>query len=127
MDIGILNIIFHVIHISVITINLTFWMSFKTLRIAQVTLILTVFSWVGFGFYYGFGYCFLTDWHWQLKESAGETDLPYSYIKLVLDYITGRDIDPVLIDRFTILALIISLLGCAVQSVRAWKKKKVFT
>ena len=83
-----------------------------------MTLILTFISWVGFGYYYGFGYCFLTDWHWQLKEKAGETDLPLSYIKLVLDRTTGKNINPELIDKSTMVALLISLLGCSVQTVR---------
>lgn len=125
MFVSFIDVILHVIHLSVIVINLTFWMSFRTLRIAQITLILTLISWVGFGYYYGFGYCFLTDWHWQIKESAGDSDLPLSYIKLVLDRSTGKEFSLELIDKSTMAALIISLLGCSIQSIRAWKRKRI--
>ena len=44
----------------------------------------TAFSWIGLGVYYGWGYCFLTDWHWRIKESLGEIHLPASYISYIL-------------------------------------------
>ena len=114
----------HVFHVTIIIINMTFWLSFKTLRIAQVTLLLTLVSWVGFGFYYGFGYCFLTDWHWQLKEKIGETNLPASYIKLVVDRTFGVNSDAVMVDEVTTIVLVLSLLGCIIQSIREWRLKR---
>ena len=116
------DFLFHAIHITFIIINVICWMSFRTLKIAQVTLSLTLVSWIGFGFKYGFGYCFLTDWHWQLKERMGEIDLPHSYIKLVLDRSTGYDWNPQVVDQATTAVLIISLMGCLIQSYRAKKR-----
>lgn len=101
-----------------IVINLTFWMSFRTLKIAQVSVLLTLISWIGFGFIYGFGYCFLTDWHWMVKEKLGQTNLPPSYIKYLLDEVTGMKWDSVLVDRMTYLGLIFSLVGCLIQTIR---------
>lgn len=114
----VLDTLFHVIHISFIIINTTFWMSKRTLRIAQVTLLATLTSWFGFGIFYGFGYCFLTDWHWQIKEKLGETDLPLSYIKLVMDRTTGRDWNAEVIDKATMIILILSVTGCIIQTFR---------
>ncbi len=119
----ILDILFHVFHLSIIIINVTFWMSFRTLLIAQVTLLLTFISWFGLGLIYGFGYCFLTDWHWQVKEELGEKNLPSSYIKLVVDRTFGVDANPEMIDQWTMVILIISLVGCGIQTFRKWKKK----
>ncbi len=116
-----LNVFFHFVHLSIIIINITFWMSLRTLRIAQITLLLTFISWFGLGIIYGFGYCFLTEWHWQVKEKLGEMNLPLSYIKLVVDRTFGLDANPELIDQWTMAILIISLLGCSIQSVRQWR------
>lgn len=116
-----LDYLFHIIHLTVIVINLTFWMSFKTLRIAQVTQVVTLLSWLGGGLFYGFGYCFLTEWHWDYKRSMGDTDLPASYIKLVLDRSTGQSWDAQLIDQATWIALLISITGCLVQSIRHYR------
>lgn len=117
----ILDIVFHIFHLSIIIINVTFWISRRTLLIAQITLILTIISWVGFGYFYGFGYCFLTDWHWQIKEQLGESNLPMSYVKLVIDRTFGVDADPALIDQWTIGILIFSLIGCLTQTIRLKK------
>lgn len=113
-----LDVIFHVFHIVVIIFNTFFWMSFRTLRIAQVTQVLTLISWVGFGFWYGFGYCFLTDWHWQVKERLGEKDLPSSYIKYVLDGLSNSNWNPDTVDKITVSMLVVSLIGCLVQTYR---------
>ncbi len=99
-----LDDLFHVLHLSAIVVNLTFWVWRRTLRIAQVTLGLTLASWFGFGLVYGFGYCFLTDWHWRLKHLMGERDLPASYVKYVLDGVT-------------LAALLVSVLGCGVMTI----------
>ncbi len=114
----------HVLHITVILINLTFWMSFRTLRIAQVTLGLTMLSWAGFGYFYGFGYCFLTDWHWRLKERLGETHLPASYIKLVVDRAFNTDSDPDVINKAAVYGILFGILGCLVQTLRAALRKR---
>jgi hypothetical protein len=62
---------------------------------------------------YGWGYCPCTDWHWQVKQALGETDLPYSYVKYYADRLTGLDWDPLIIDAAVLalglLALILSL------------------
>lgn len=121
----ILNILFHFLHLAVIFVNLTFWLSFRTLRIAQITQILTLINWFGFGLYYGFGYCFLTDWHWQIKEKLGEKDVPSSYIKYVLDEVTGSNWDADKINYWTMAALFISVIGCLVQTIRFKRKQSL--
>jgi hypothetical protein len=118
-----LDVIFHILHLSIILINLTFWMSFRTLKIAQATVSLTLVSWLGFGFFYGFGYCFLTDWQWQVKEKLGQTNLPASYIKYVLDLITGMNLNPELVDRMALVGLSFSVLGCLIQTIRKIRKE----
>lgn len=117
----VLDVIFHSVHISLITISLTFWMSFRTLKWAQVVLFFTVVSWFGLGYFYGFGYCFLTQWHWQIKENLGESNLPASYLKYIFDRLTGMDWNPVLVDQMAFGGLIFAVVGCVYQTVRKRK------
>lgn len=117
-----LDIIFHIVHISLITITVTFWWSYRTLRVAQVVLLLTIVSWFGFGYFYGFGYCFITDWHWQVKERLGQSDLPSSYLKYILDQITGKYWDPALVDKMAFAGLLYAVAGCLVQTIRFRKR-----
>ena len=78
------DIFFSVFHIGLILFNLFGWL-FRPLRKWNlVTLSLTAFSWFVLGAFYGFGYCFLTDWHWEIREKLG-LDNPYnSYIQFLI-------------------------------------------
>ena len=87
-----LDIFFLVFHSLLILFNLFGWMWKKTRRLNLITLLLTGFSWVGLGLFYGWGYCFLTDWHWQVLKKAGELNLPDSYVQYLLNRILGIEI-----------------------------------
>ena len=106
-----LDILLSIAHISLTLFNLTGWIWKRTRKAHLVTLGLTLLSWFVFGIWYGWGYCFLTDWQWQVKEKLGETNLPASFIKYFADKITGKDFDPALVDNIT--------LGCLVFAVAA--------
>lgn len=69
--------------------NLLGWIAPKTRVANLVTLLLTGGSWFILGIFYGIGYCPLTDWHWQVLRSLGETDLPRSYITYVIQRVAG--------------------------------------
>lgn len=70
----------YIVHIAVILFNLLGWIWIKTLRAHLIVIAATAFSWVALGFWFGFGYCFITDWQWQIKRKLGETGLPASFI-----------------------------------------------
>lgn len=69
--------------------NLVGWIFVVTRKIHRLTLLLTAASWGILGIWHGFGYCVCTDWHWQILERLGKTDLPYSYITYLVFRITG--------------------------------------
>ena len=93
-----LDVVLSLLHWLLIVFVLAGW-AMKQTRRAHLTLLgLTAFSWVGLGYWYGFGYCPLTDWHWQLKRKLGGSGLPGSYVKYYLDSATGSDWDPFLVD-----------------------------
>jgi len=88
-----------------------------------VTLGFTLLSWFVFGIWYGWGYCFLTDWQWQVKEKRGETNLPASFIKYFADKISGKNFDPSFVDNVTLGCLLFAI--AAAVYVNFIRKKKV--
>lgn len=80
---------FMVFHSTLIFFNLFGWIWKKTRKAHLITISLTLLSWGILGIWYGWGYCPLTDWHWQVLEKLGTTNLPNSYISYLLDRILG--------------------------------------
>jgi hypothetical protein len=54
-----------------------------------LTLALTGVSWFVLGFWYGWGYCVCTDWHWRIRAALGYHDDNDSYIYLLIKTLTG--------------------------------------
>ena len=99
---SILDFIFLWLHIIIIVFNLFGWAWVKTRKIHLFVVAGTLFSWIILGFRYGFGYCFLTDWHWDVKYKLGETNLPASFIKYFLDTYTWIDLPARSVDIITV-------------------------
>jgi len=117
-----LNIFFFVFHTSLILFNLFGWLSAKTRKLHFYSLMLMLFSWIVLGFWKGFGYCFLTDWHYDILRKLGEQDLPNSYISLLVKTLTGWLPNALLVDSFTV-GLTALALACSIY-VNFIKKKK---
>jgi hypothetical protein len=98
---GIADSFFFVFHIVLILFNLFGWIYKPWRKLNLITLSLTAFSWIILGIFYGFGYCFLTDWHWQIREKTGETIESDSYIHFLITETTGISIPEELVDVFT--------------------------
>ena len=96
-----LDYFFVIFHFGLIAFNLTGWIWQKTQKLHLYVISATIFSWVGLGAFYGWGYCPCTDWHWQVKRELGETGLPASYIKYYLDALTGTPWDTFTVDVLT--------------------------
>lgn len=58
-------------------------------------------SWLILGIWYGLGYCFLTDWHWQVKRQLGQMNLPNSFITFLLNDQLGFQLSPSIVDLWT--------------------------
>lgn len=100
--IALLDYGFVLFHSVLVLFNLTGWAWRHTRRLHLIVISLTLLSWFGLGLFFGWGYCPCTDWHWQVKTAMGETNLPHSYIKYYLDYLTGKDWNPALVDTLTL-------------------------
>ncbi len=104
----ILDIFFTCLHLVIIGFNLTGWMWIKTRILHFYGVLLTASSWFVLGIWYGWGYCPITDWQWQVKEKLGEENLPGSFIKYFADKLTGEAIDAHLIDVLTAMFFVLA-------------------
>ena len=105
------DILFVVFHTFLIILNLFGWIWKKTRRLNLVTLILTGGSWIFLGLIVGtLGYCPLTDWHFNILGKLGATNLPDSYVKYLIDRLTGLNINETLIDNVTLYSFVAALV-----------------
>lgn len=105
-----LNVLLHVLHISTIIFNLFGWIYSKTRKSHFIFILLTLFSWFGLGIFYGWGYCPVTDWQWQVQQELGNYNLPNSYIKFLIDNILGIDFSPFWTDVITLVSFLFAFL-----------------
>jgi hypothetical protein len=96
------------LHIALLLFNLFGWLS-PWLRLHALMLAATAFSWLVLGYWYGWGYCVFTDWHWQVKHHLGQVDLPASYISYLLAKYLSLTPTPFVVNNAT--------LGCFLASV----------
>jgi divalent metal cation (Fe/Co/Zn/Cd) transporter len=108
-----LNFFFFSFHTALILFNLLGWLFPKTRKLHLISLLITLFSWGILGIWNGFGYCFLTDWHYQVLRKLGERHLSNSYISFLTEKFTGWLPGTALVDTLT-LALILLALLCAI-------------
>lgn len=120
-----LNILLTLTHLVIIGFNLLGWIWPQTRKLHFICILLTAFSWIVLGIWFGFGYCPITDWQWNIKEKLGEENLPDSFIKYFADKVTGKDFSSTLIDALTAtLFVIAALLSVYLNFIR---KKKQFS
>lgn len=105
-----LDTFFLVFHTAFVLFNGTGWMWKRTRRLHLGTLLLTAGSWVGLGFWKGFGYCPCTDWHWQVRRRLGKGEgLPDSYMKFLADALLGTDLPAAPVDAVTVAGFLVVL------------------
>ncbi|MEO1050950.1 MAG: DUF2784 domain-containing protein [Bacteroidota bacterium] len=97
-------------HVGVTFFNMLGWIWKSTRKWHLWLVILTTFSWVVMGLWKGLGYCFLTDWHWDVKRRLGEKDLPNSFIKYVVDHTLSTNSDVGLIDTLTGITFLVIII-----------------
>lgn len=122
-----LNIFFFVFHTILVLFNCFGWGWKKTRRWNLITLLLTAGSWFIVGIWYGWGYCFCTDWHWDVREKMGLYDHSNSYIHFLLLKLTGINFNKSLVDKVTLMVFFISLLLSTWLNVRDYKRRKKIT
>jgi hypothetical protein len=104
------NILFYLFHITLILFNVFGWMFRKTRKWNLLTLSLTAFSWFVLGIFYGRGYCFLTDWHWQIREQLGYSNDSNSYIHFLFTSVMPLSVSENTVDTFTVIIFFLALM-----------------
>jgi len=106
----VLDFFFILFHTCLIFFNLFGWIFRKTRVWNLITLLLTGSSWFILGMFYGIGFCPVTEWHYQVLEKMGETNLPVSYIEYIAERFLPVDVNPQMADIFTVGLFFIALI-----------------
>ena len=106
-----LNLFFFGFHTLFTLFNLVGWIWRRTRKLHLVTMALTAFSWLVLGIFYGLGFCFCTQWHWEVRELLGYHDVSSSYIHLLLTKLFQRNFNERLVIEGTKWAFILIILG----------------
>lgn len=85
-------------------------------------MLLTAFSWFILGIWHDWGYCFTTDWHWDIRESLEYNDRSDSYTHFMINKITGIDLDMELVDFATMIIFIVLLI---ITIVLNWRDRQL--
>jgi hypothetical protein len=117
---ALLNIFFFLFHTAFTLFNIVGWMFIRTKQLHLFTMSLTAASWFVLGIWFGWGYCFCTDWHWQVREALGYHDQSNSYIHFLLLKLTGINFNKQLVDTTTAIVFAISLISSL------WVNRKLF-
>jgi hypothetical protein len=112
-----LNCFFILSHVAIIVFTMVGWIFARTRKAHLAFVLLIIFSWLVLGLRYGFGYCFWTEWHWQVREKMGEHNLPNSFVEYMLESFTGHDWNSLFVDWITAMSVIIA---GALSAYRNW-------
>jgi hypothetical protein len=108
-----LNTGFFIFHTAWIVFTCLGWIWKRTRPWQLVTVALSALSWFGLGFWYGWGYCPCTDWHWQVRARLGFLDPP-SYIQLLVRDVTGIELAADVANGLAVFTLaLVGFLGIA--------------
>lgn len=119
-----LDILLYGVHLILIGFNLLGWIWVKILRLHLLSIGLTALSWFVLGIWYGFGYCFITDWQWDVKQELGETNLPESFITHFVNQVLGLSVSVALIDWITVGLFVVVAIISVVRNWRIRKRRK---
>lgn len=78
----VVDVLITLFHATLVLANLLLWIPRRTRRWHLAIVSITAGSWFALGpaLGRGWGYCLLTDWHWQLKRQIGQRELPSSFV-----------------------------------------------
>ena len=116
------DIFFFWLHIVIILFNLFGWIWKKIRKMHLIVVLITLFSWLFLGIWFGMGYCFLTDWHWEVKYKLGETDLPASFVKYFFDEYTLINLQADIIDWITGISFGLAVILSIYLNIKTWRK-----
>jgi hypothetical protein len=121
---SILDYFFLFFHTLLIIFNSFGWIFPRLRKWNLITLLLTAFSWFILGIWFGWGYCFCTDWHWTVRQHLGYHDVSNSYIHFLLLEFTGTNFSESLVDIVTVIVFVSSLVVSVWLNIRDHRRNK---
>jgi hypothetical protein len=118
-----LDFFFFFFHTSLILFNSFGWIFPRFRKWNLISLLLTAFSWFVLGIWYGWGYCFCTDWHWAVRQRLGYDDMSASYIHFLVLKFTGADFSLRLVNMVTAVVFFSSLTISTWLNIRDHRRK----
>jgi len=118
------DVLLTVIHLIFIVFILFGWIPIKLRKVHYISMWIVFISWFLLGLYFGLGYCLLTDLHWKIKIKLNEVNLPYSFIKYILDRITKNDFDETMINYVTVVVFIFIFILSTYFFIKDKRSKK---
>lgn len=88
----------YLLHLSTTMIIVFGWIPPETRMINWYLIVATFVSWLGLGLVFGFGFCLFTNIQSRIRRRLGVEEPMESFVKDVLDRITGRDLNPVQVE-----------------------------
>lgn len=119
-----LDYFFIVFHTLFTLFNMIGWIWKKTRIYHLITIGLTAMSWFVAGIWYGWGYCFCTDWHWQVREILGKPMGSNSYIHFLIKELTGINLNEKLVDQFVLIIFSVCILLSLIFFIRDLIRKR---
>jgi hypothetical protein len=119
-----LDIFFLSFHSLMTAFNALGWIWRRTRPLHQLALFLTAFSWVALGYFYGWGYCFLTEWHWQVRRAMDNPIDSPSYTDFLIQELTGLRLPIAWVDNLTLGVVLFALVMNILLTLRDRRKKK---
>ncbi len=119
------NLFLYTFHTALIFFNLFGWLHLKLRKLNLISLLVTFGSWFLLGLWKGWGYCFLTDWHYQILRTMGERNIPSSYIAFMVKKISGWTPSSELVDSLTVGLALLALLCSLYVNFRNRKTKEI--
>jgi hypothetical protein len=86
---SVLDKILDLSHLLLMSVILFGWMIRRFRNVHLIITLLTGISWLVYMPLYWFGYCIITEWHWQILSEMGMTNLPETYAQYIIERVTG--------------------------------------
>lgn len=124
MWLSFLNIFFFVFHTAFTLFNICGWAFRTTRRWQLVTIGLTAFNWFILGIWHGWGFCYCTEWHWQVRRALGLHDQSRSYIHFLIQHLTGINLPERMVEMWTLIIFLAAALAGILLNVRDYKRRR---
>ncbi len=103
--------------------NITGWAFRRTRKLHLLTTGLTAFSWFVCGYFYGWGFCICTEWHWRVREILGKDNSSYSFIDFLIRKITGLNPDPLYVDIMVLTVFLLTTGLSIILNIRDYRTR----